>query len=107
MKNVRFLSTLRRKLNLRRVLIDGCMIALVVALGFAAKPAYRVFCGIGLTEPSKRRKRPARIEDWTTARDKARSVLLVRRNDFDAFRIWSRACSRLGEPRAILPPPNS
>ena len=44
----------------------------------------------------------SRLEDWTSARDKARSVLLVRRDDFEAFRIWCRALAELGEPQAYM-----
>ena len=97
-----YLSKLPKKVNLRKVMIDACLIALLIALGFAAKPAYHAFRGYRTDRSLAAAKTAARNEDWTTARDKARSVLLVRRNDFEAFRIWTRALIKLGEPRAYL-----
>ena len=99
---VGYLTKLPKKVNLRKVLIDVCVVALLIALGFAAKPAYRAFRGYRTDRSLEAAKVAASREDWITARDKARSVLLVRRNDFAAFRIWTRALIKLGEPRAYL-----
>ena len=44
----------------------------------------------------------ARVEDWGTARNRARSVLLARPSDFEAYRIWFQALAHMGEPRTYL-----
>jgi hypothetical protein len=81
----------------------GILLVLVlVALGFAAKPAYRAYRDQKLDQNLEAAREAARLEDWIAARDRARSVLLVRPDDFEAFRIWSRALAEQGEPRAYM-----
>ncbi|MEI6604965.1 MAG: hypothetical protein WCP35_06625 [Verrucomicrobiota bacterium] len=78
------------------------LLGFVAALGFAAKPAYHAYRTYRINQNFEEAKTAARQEDWRTARDKALSVLLARRTDFDAYRIWTRAISKLGENRAFL-----
>jgi hypothetical protein len=92
-----------RKLRISgRIKLAILAVLLLVALGFAAKPAYRAYRDGKLDQNLEAAREAARLEDWTTARDKARSVLMVRGDDFEAFRIWSRALAETGEPRAYM-----
>lgn len=100
MKIVSYLTKARQKLKMKKVIIDAIGIAILIGLGFAAKPAYRAFRAYRTERTLEAAKLAASQEDWGSARDKARSVLLVRRDDYEAFRIWARALSKLGEPRA-------
>jgi hypothetical protein len=86
----------------KKVWIYGGVVAGVVALGFAAKPAYRALREYRTGRNLAAAQAAVRDENWTVARDKARSVLLVRQDDFEAFRIWARARVKLGEPSAYL-----
>ena len=85
-----------------KVLIKAGVLALLIALGFAVRPAYRAFRGYRTDRSLAAAQEAARHEHWTQARDKARSVLLVRQDDFEAFRIWVRARVKLGEPSAYM-----
>jgi len=100
MRIVSYLSEVWEKVDVRTVVIDACLLALLVALGFSARPAYRAFRGYRADRSLEAAKVAARDGDWVTARDKARSVLLVREDSFDAYRIWARSIARLGEPQA-------
>ncbi len=96
-------SARSRKLRFSgRVKLAILAVLLLVALGFAAKPAYHAYRDGKLDQNLEAAREAARLEDWTTARDKARSVLMVRGDDFEAFRIWSRALAETGEPRAYM-----
>ncbi len=102
MKPLRYLAKLRRTRDTKRMLLDAGIVALVIGLGFAAKPAYHAYRSYQVDRNLAAAKTASLHGDWGTARDQARSVLLARQNDFDAFRIWSRACGKLGEPRAYI-----
>ena len=91
-------SKTRRWWKKRETLIAGCAVALLVALGFAAKPAYHAFRNYRLDQSLAAAQAAASHGDWTTARDKARSVLMVRNDDFEAFRVWAMAQVKLDEP---------
>jgi hypothetical protein len=93
---------LRRELKIRRLKIAGVIIALLAVFGFSAKPAYRAFREYRIDRNLEAAKVAARLEDWGTARDKARSVLLARPQDFTAYRIWTRALGKMGEPRTYM-----
>jgi len=82
--------------------ISACGLLLLIALGFGAKPAYTAFREHRTNGTLAAAQAAERAEDWTTARDKARSVLLVRQDDFEAFRIWARTRVKLGEPSAYM-----
>ena len=97
--DAKYLKKEQRNWRLKVVAICG-VIALIA--GFSAKPAYHVFRDYRIARNLELAKAAARTEDWGTARDKARSVLLARNNDFEAFRIWARALSKLGEPRTYM-----
>lgn len=86
--------------RLRRILIICVTCAIVVAL--TARPAYRWFRNALLDRNLAKAKAAARVEDWGTARNLARSVLLSRASDFEAFRVWHQALSHMGEPRTYL-----
>jgi hypothetical protein len=91
-----------RQLTGTKVLIKAGVLALLIALGLAVRPAYRAFRGYRTDRSLAAAQEAARHENWTHARDKARTVLLVRRDDFDAYRIWVRARLELGEPSAFM-----
>jgi transposase-like protein len=88
-----------RRRRRRRVLISVILCAIV---GFSAKPAYQALRKLQIDRNLEAAKAAARIEDWGNARNKARSVLLARPADFDAYRIWYQALSHMGEPRTYM-----
>ena len=77
-------------------------LALLATLAAAAKPAYRVVREQRIGHHLAAAKLADARDEWTTARDKARSVLLVHPDNFEAYRIWARALGKLGAPRAYL-----
>ena len=93
---------LRRELKIWRLKIAAWVLAGLAVVGFSAKPAYRAFREYRINKNLEAAKAASRLEDWGTARDKARSVLLARRQDFDAYRIWTRALGKMGEPRTYM-----
>ena len=93
---------LRRALKVRRRKIAAWIIAGLAVLGVSAKPAYQAFREYRIDRNLAAAQAAARLEDWGTARDKARSVLLARQGDFDAYRIWVRALGKMNEPRTYL-----
>ncbi len=95
-----YFSRVWEDFDVRQGVIKACLLALLIALGFSARPAYRAFRGYRADRSLEAAKVAARDGDWVAARDKARSVLLVRPDSFDAYRIWARSIVRLGEPRA-------
>ncbi|MCX6875920.1 MAG: hypothetical protein NTW21_19240 [Verrucomicrobia bacterium] len=88
-----------RERTIWRRKVAAWSIAVLVVLGFSAKPAYRAFREYRINRNLAAAQAAARAEDWDTARDKAYSVLIVRRNDFEAFRIWARALGKRSERR--------
>jgi hypothetical protein len=95
----------QRNLRLGRFWIpvrDIIVVAAVVALGVAAKPAYRAYRSHRTEQNLKAALAAASHEDWTTARDKAHSVLMAQPGCFDAIRVWTRALGKLAEPRAFV-----
>ena len=90
----------KKQLKTRLRITVGIVVALLLILGFGAKPAYRAFRNHQLQSNFERAQVAARVQDWQTARDLTRSVLLAQPTHFEAFRLWSRALSELGEPRA-------
>jgi hypothetical protein len=93
---------LRRELKVWRLKIAAWIIAGLLVVGLSAKPAYRAFREYRINKNLEAATTAARLEDWGTARDKARSVLLARQQDFEAFRIWTRALGKMGEPRTYM-----
>ncbi len=92
-----------------RLIVLAMVVTMVLFLIFGMKPAYRWFrnrvINHNLVEAEAAMKvaeSAARVEDWGTARDKARSVLIARPGDMRAFRIWERALSEMGEPRTYM-----
>ncbi|MCX6878374.1 MAG: hypothetical protein NTW21_31865 [Verrucomicrobia bacterium] len=93
---------LRRALKIWRLKIAAWVIAGLLVLGFSARPAYRAFREYRINQNLAAAQAAARLEDWSTARDKARSVLLARLQDFEAYRIWTRALGKMGEARTYM-----
>lgn len=91
-----------KKLKARRIKRACILFGIVLIVGLSAKPCYRAFRQYQVNRNLAAAKAAARIEDWATARDKARSVLLARRQDFEAFRIWTQALGKTGEARAYV-----
>ena len=100
----------RREFEICRLRLDALPLlhvalaasALLAALGFAAKPAYRAFREQRIGRNLAAAKVAEGADDWGTARDKARSVLLTHQDNFEAYRIWTRSLGKLGEPRAYM-----
>lgn len=90
------------ELRRRRRRIILLAIAVCAVIGFSAKPAYQALRKTQIDRNLEAAKSAARVEDWGTARNKARSVLLARPTDFEAFRVWHRALSKMGEPRTYM-----
>lgn len=89
---------LRRR---RRIIITVAVIAALL-VGFGGPPAYRAIRKLQIDRNLEAAKAAARIEDWGTARNKARSVLLARPGDFEAYRVWYQALSHMNEPRTYM-----
>lgn len=94
-------SKVRKKIKARRKKIAAWCVAALLALGFAAKPAYRSFREYRINQNLLAAKSAASHGDWSAARDAARSVLMARQ-DFNAYRIWARALSKLGSPNTYM-----
>lgn len=93
---------LRRELRIWRLKSAAWVVAALAVLGVSARPGYRAFREYRINQNLAAAQAAARREDWGTARDKARSVLLARRADFEAYRIWARALAKLGDARAYM-----
>jgi tetratricopeptide (TPR) repeat protein len=93
---------LKRQLKMRRIKIATSVVVLLVVLAASAKPVYRAIRQGIINRNLSAAQEAARIEDWGVARDKARSVLIARPGDFEAFRLWTRALGKIGEPRAYV-----
>ncbi|MEI6607507.1 MAG: hypothetical protein WCP35_19525 [Verrucomicrobiota bacterium] len=93
---------LRREIKVRRIKTAAWVIVVLTLLSFTVRPAYRTFREYRINKNLEAAKAAARLEDWGSARDKARSVLLARRDDFEAYRIWTRALGKMGEPRTYM-----
>ena len=79
-------------------MVPTWIVGLVVFVGVAAvaaKPAYMAFRGYRIDRNLVAAQDAAQAGDWGTARNKARNVLLVRRDDLTAARIWTKALGKL------------
>lgn len=92
----------KKELRKRRFQIIILIVTLVGVVGLCAKPAYRKIREMVIDHNLEGAKTAARLEDWGTARNLARSVLIARETDFEALRVWFQALSHLGEPRTYL-----
>ena len=105
LSRVKFLRRIfkrRQELRVGWMILDALTVIVLIALGFAAKPAYRAFREDQIRRNFEAAKSAALREDWGTARDKARSVLLARGQDFETYRIWARAVCKLNSPSAYM-----
>ena len=82
--------------------IAAWIVAALLVVGLSARPAYRIYRDYRINQNLEAAQAALYMEDWGTARDKARSVLLARGQDFAAYRIWTRALGKMGEPRTYL-----
>ena len=94
-------TKIRLKRQARRRKLAARSIVALLALGLAARPAYRAFREYRINGNLQTAKVAARQGDWSVARDSARSVLLAR-EDFEAYRIWARALGKLGSPSTYM-----
>ncbi|RYD82107.1 MAG: hypothetical protein EOP84_09955 [Verrucomicrobiaceae bacterium] len=85
----------------QRLIVTAILLAIIAAVGFSAKPAYRAFRNYRIDKNLESAREALRIQNWTLARDKARSVLYVR-DDQEAFLIFFEAVVETGEPVAFL-----
>lgn len=93
---------LKRQLKMRRIKIATSVVVLLLLLAASAKPVYRAVREVIINRNLEAAREAARIDDWSEARDKARSVLIARPGDFEAFRLWTRALGKIEEPRAYV-----
>ena len=77
-------------------------LGLLAGLALAAKPAYRMLREYRLDQTLAAARTADHLHEWSAARDKAHCVLLVHRDNFEAYRIWTRALGQLGEPCACM-----
>jgi tetratricopeptide (TPR) repeat protein len=92
-----------KKLILRyRIRMAVVLLVIAIVVGFGASPTYNWFRNRQIDRNLEAAKAAARIEDWGTARDRARSVLIARPGDFDAFHVWFQALSKMGESRTYM-----
>ncbi|MEI6606926.1 MAG: hypothetical protein WCP35_16570, partial [Verrucomicrobiota bacterium] len=82
--------------------LDIVAVVVIIALFFSAKPAYLAFRESRLKLNLQAARTAVRNEDWSSARDMAHSVLLVHGENFEAYRIWTRALGKLGTPSAYM-----
>jgi hypothetical protein len=92
----------RKIVRRHRLIVISVVVVLLTVIGISAKPAYRAFRDYQIGRILQSAQEAARTEDWGTARNRARSVLLARPGDFDAYRIWHEALSHMNEPRTHL-----
>ena len=97
-----YLALLQHARDTRPRMFGAGLLLLLIALGFAAKPAYRAYRTYQVNRNLAAARTAVRHADWSTARDKAGSVCMARQSDFEAFRIWNHACCKLGEPHAFM-----
>lgn len=76
------------------------LVGFTVVAAIGAKPAYLAFREYRIDRNLADAREAALAGDWGTARDKARNVLLARRGDLEATRIWTKALGRLGDRAA-------
>ncbi|MEI7956485.1 MAG: hypothetical protein WCJ66_15065, partial [Verrucomicrobiota bacterium] len=102
MRLLNYFTRLLRTLDIKRIILETGIVVLLFGVGFSVRPAYRAYRSYQVDRNLAAARMAALHGDWSTAREKARSVLMDRSKDFDAFRIWARACGKLGEPRAYI-----
>jgi len=78
------------------------LLAIIVVLAFAAKPAYRAWRTRRIDECLATAQQAAARNEWDMVRDKAHSVLLARPGDFAAYRLWAQALGKLEDPSTYL-----
>ncbi len=93
---------LKKELRKRRIRRIAIVVGVLLVVGLAAKPVYQKYRAFRIDQILEKAQSAARLEDWPTARAAARTVLISRPQDFEAFRIWTRALGQLGEPRTYL-----
>ena len=93
---------LRKQLKRRRRKIIAAVAAVTLVIGLSAWPIYKTFRNHMIGKNLEAAQQAARLKNWDEARNKARSVLLARPGDFEAFRIWTEALGEIGEPRTYL-----
>lgn len=86
----------------RKVILLLVLGAVGLAGAVVVRKGYGVFREAQLDRNLEEAQVAARLGDWPLARNRARSVLLARPGDFEAFRIWQRALGETGEPRSYL-----
>jgi hypothetical protein len=82
----------------RKVIVS--ISAILVVLAVAAKPGYRAYREYRINQNLAAAQAAAQAGDWSTARNKARSVLISRQGDLDAYRTWTQALCKQGDRRA-------
>jgi hypothetical protein len=92
----------KQQLRRRRYWILSVVLAVTGVIGLGAKPTYLWVRTQLINRNLEAAKVAARVEDWGTARNRARSVLIARPYDFEAYRIWFQALAHMGEPRTYL-----
>ncbi len=85
--------------RLRLVIV---LLVIAAALVAGGRPAYRWLRDRQISRNLEVAKAAARTEDWGAARDAARSVLIARPDNIEAYRIWFRSLAKLGEPRTYM-----
>jgi hypothetical protein len=92
----------KQQLRRRRIIIIAAIATAALVAGLGGPTAYRAIRKMQIDRNLENAKAALRLEDWGTARNMARSVLLARPGDFDAYRVWHKALSEMNEPRTYM-----
>ena len=89
-------------LRKRRRRISISILICLSIIGLCARPSYRYVREMLINRNLEGARAAVRLEDWGTARNLARSVLIARSGDYEALQIWFHALSHLGEARTYI-----
>lgn len=82
------------------LVIDICLVALLIALGFGGTSAYRAFGGHRANQNLEAAKEAVERGDWVAASDQAGKALQVHQDNIEALCIRAKALAKLGDPLA-------
>lgn len=86
----------------RRLQVSIAIVVLLIVLALAARPAYRAFRENRIQRLIESAEEAARLEDWQAARERSRTVLLMKRGEYRAFAIQTRALAKMEDPAAAI-----
>jgi tetratricopeptide (TPR) repeat protein len=94
--------TVKKLVRMSRIKFALIILIVVSIMGALAKPCYSWFRNHQIEKNLEEARSAVRMKDWATARDRAKSVLIARPGDLDAYRIWFTALTHADEPRTYM-----